>query len=138
MKRFFPYCLLLLALLLFKTASFAQIHEFGVWGGMTNYFGDLNTKTSFKFARPGAGAFYRYNIKYRGAWKTSVNWGIATFDDSKTNIAFNRQRNLSFKTNIFDVTSVIEFNFLKFDKGVSHLRLNSLEIISRSFLFIVS
>lgn len=95
----------------------AQIHEFGVWGGITNYFGDLNTQTSFKFTRPGAGAFYRYNIKYRGAWKSSINWGIAEFDDAKTNIDWNRQRNLSFKTDIIDVSSVIEFNFLKYDKN---------------------
>ncbi|HRG90783.1 MAG TPA: DUF6089 family protein, partial [Chitinophagales bacterium] len=76
----------------------AQIHEFGVWAGGSNYFGDLNTQTSFKFVRPGAGAFYRYNIKYRGGWKTSINWGQVEFDDAKTNIAWNRQRNLSFKS----------------------------------------
>lgn len=108
-------CLSIVCCLLSVVCS-AQIHEFGVWGGMTNYFGDLNTKTSFKFARPGAGAFYRYNIKYRGAWKTSFNWGTAEFDDAKTNIAWNKQRNLSFKTDIFDITSVIEFNFFKYDK----------------------
>ncbi|MBK7147656.1 MAG: hypothetical protein IPH78_02275 [Bacteroidetes bacterium] len=94
-----------------------QTHEIGVWGGITNYFGDLNTKTSFKFVRPGAGVFYRYNIKYRGAWRTSVNWGTAEFDDAQTNIAWNRQRNLSFRSQIFDISSVIEFNFFKYDKG---------------------
>lgn len=97
-------------------SGFAQIHEFGVWGGVTNYFGDLNTKTSFKFTRPGAGAFYRYNIKYRGAWRTSINWGQAEFNDAGTKTPVNLQRNLSFKTDIFDITTVIEFNFLKFDK----------------------
>jgi hypothetical protein len=108
--------LLGIALCLLQNNVQAQIHEFGVWGGMSNYFGDLNTKTSFKFARPGAGAFYRYNIKYRGAWKTSVNWGQVEFDDAKTKTAWNLQRNLSFKSDIFDVTSIIEFNFLKYDK----------------------
>lgn len=108
--------LLGMALCLLQGSVQAQIHEFGVWGGMSNYFGDLNTKTSFKFARPGAGAFYRYNIKYRGAWKTSVNWGQVEFDDAKTKTAWNLQRNLSFKSDIFDVTSIIEFNFLKYDK----------------------
>lgn len=97
-------------------SAIAQEHEFGVWGGITNYFGDLNTKTSFKFVRPGGGVFYRYNIKQRGAWRTSLNYGIAEFKDAGTNIAWNKQRNLSFKTDIFDVTSIIEFNFLKYDK----------------------
>lgn len=98
-------------------AQFDQTHEVGVWGGITNYFGDLNQKASFKCVGPGAGIFYRYNIKYRGAWRTSFNWGIAQFDDAVTNTEWNRQRNLSFRTQIFDVTSMIEFNFLKYDKG---------------------
>lgn len=34
-------------------AQFDQTHEIGVWGGITNYFGDLNTKASFKCARQG-------------------------------------------------------------------------------------
>jgi hypothetical protein len=99
------------------SGPYGQNHEIGVWGGITNYFGDLNTKTSFKFVRPGAGVFYRYNIKYRGAWRTSLNWGIAEFKDSETNTAWNLQRNLSFRTQIFDLTSIIEFNFLKYDKS---------------------
>lgn len=110
-------CLLLLSQIAQGQNAATQIHEFGLWGGITNYFGDLNTKTSFKFIRPGAGAFYRYNIKYRGAWRTSVNWGIAEFKDSGTKTAWNLQRNLSFKTDIFDVTSIIEFNFFKYDKA---------------------
>jgi hypothetical protein len=109
------FVLFLLVFIAVQTAQ-AQIHEFGLFGGITNYFGDLNTKASFKFARPAAGAFYRYNIKYRGAWRTSVNWGMAEFKDAANKDAWNQQRNLSFKTNIFDVTSIIEFNFLKYDK----------------------
>jgi hypothetical protein len=68
---------------------------------------------------PAAGVFYRYNIRYRGAWRSSVNWGTITFDDAKTNMAWNKQRNLSFRSQIFDVTSLIEFNFFKYDKESS-------------------
>jgi hypothetical protein len=115
-KSLLLYFLFPISYCLLPSSSSAQIHEFGIWGGITNYFGDLNTKTSFKFVRPGAGAFYRYNIKKRGAWKSSINWGIAEFKDAATNTAWNKQRNLSFKTNIFDITSIIEFNFLEYDK----------------------
>lgn len=108
--------ILLVVLSAFAVVAHAQIHEFGAWGGITNYFGDLNTQTSFKFVRPGTGMFYRYNIGYRGAWRSSVNWGVAEFKDSETNIAWNKQRNLSFKTDIFDITSIVEFNFLKYNK----------------------
>lgn len=115
-KRFGQYFLLSVVCCLLSISSYAQIHEFGLWGGITNYFGDLNTKTSFKFARPGAGAFYTYNIKKRGAWKSGINWGIAEFKDEVNKDAWNQQRNLSFKTNIFDITTLIEFNFFQYDK----------------------
>lgn len=116
MKKFSPYCLLLLLFVLGKTA-FGQIHEIGVWGGITNYFGDLNTKTSFKYVRPGGGIFYAYNIKYRGSWRTSFSYGMAEFRDDAVKEGWNQQRNLSFRTNIFDLTSIITFNFFKYDKA---------------------
>jgi hypothetical protein len=106
-----------LAILLFNGASaFAQIHEYGVFSGVTDAFGSLNNVASFKQVRPGAGAFYRYNIGYRGAWRTSFNWGLAQFDDNTVKDAWNLQRNLSYRTNIFDVSTMIEFNFFKYDK----------------------
>ena len=98
------------------TTVFAQIDEFGITGGITNYFGDLNTKASFKQVGPSAAAFYRYNIGYRGAWRNSFSWGVAQFNDATNKDAWNQQRNLSFKTDIFEVSSMIEFNFLKYDK----------------------
>lgn len=115
-NRIFFFLLLGCLLVVFVPKANAQVHEFGLFGGAAHYFGDLNTQTSVKFARPAAGVFYRYNIRYRGAWRTSVNWGTITFDDAKTNMAWNKQRNLSFRSQIFDVTSLIEFNFFKYDK----------------------
>ncbi|HWB62109.1 MAG TPA: DUF6089 family protein [Chitinophagales bacterium] len=115
MTKRLPY-LLLLPLLLLCSLGFAQIHEFGLTGGVCNYFGDLNTRASFKYVRPSAGVFYRYNIKYRGAWRNTFNWGQAEFYDNSIKDAWNQQRDLSFKTNIFELSSMIEFNFLKYDK----------------------
>lgn len=106
----------LLLLLLGGLNACAQIDEFGVFGGVTNYFGDLNTKASFRYVRPAAGAFYRYNIKYRGAWRNSFSYGQAEFYDKAIKDQWNQDRNLSFRTNIFEVSSMIEFNFLKYDK----------------------
>lgn len=96
--------------------AFSQIHEYGVLGGFTNYFGSLNDVASFKQVRPAISGFYRYNIKYRGAWRTSLTWGQAQFNDSDVKNAWNQQRNLSFKSNIIDVSTMIEFNFFKYDK----------------------
>lgn len=97
-------------------AAFSQIHEFGVLGGFANEFGSLNEVASFKQVRPAAGAFYRCNIKYRGAWRASFSWAETQFDDASVNVAWNQQRNLSYRTNIFEVSNMIEFNFFKYDK----------------------
>jgi hypothetical protein len=108
--------ILLLAVLLSGTAVYSQIDEFGVFGGVTNYFGDLNTVASFKYVRQAAGGFYRYNIKYRGAWRNSFTYGRAEFFDNSVKDVWNQQRNLNFRTDIFEVSSMIEFNFFKYDK----------------------
>ncbi len=84
---------------------------------MANYHGDLNPLFSFKMPGPAAGAFYRYNIKKRGAFRIGGNFGTVQFRDDATKIERSRQRNLSFKSNIIDITSLIEFNFLEYDKS---------------------
>lgn len=108
---------IIFVMLLGSGQLFGQIHEFGVWGGVTNYFGDLNTRASFKMVRPGAGAFYRYNINDRTAWRTTLSWGIAEFSDAVVKVDRNQQRNLSFKTDIYDLSTMYEFNFFEYDKN---------------------
>jgi Domain of unknown function (DUF6089) len=108
--------ILFFSLLLTGTGCFAQIDEFGLMTGITNYFGDLNPKSSFRYVRPAEGAFYRYNIKYRGAWRTSLTWGQAEYFESADKDPYYRQQNLNFRTNIFEAQSIIEFNFFKYDK----------------------
>lgn len=115
LTRYFILAFWMLFFLL-PTKGFSQQHEFGVFGGVTNYFGDLNTKASFKYVRQGAGVFYRYSLKYRWAWRTSITYGEAEFYDRANSDAWNQQRNLSFRSNIYDVSSLMEFNFFKFDK----------------------
>lgn len=95
---------------------FAQVHEVGAWGGIAHYFGDLNVNTSPVYARPSAGVYYRYNIKQRGAWRSNLGWGWLEFRDDATKVERNLQRNLSFRTQVFEVSTGIEFYFLKFDK----------------------
>ncbi len=108
--------IIILVFLLAGFNAFSQTDEFGAVVGISNYFGDLNTRASFKYVRPAAGVFYRYNIKYRWAWRNSFTYGIAQFDDKANSDGWNQQRGLSFKTNIYEAASMIEFNFFKYDK----------------------
>ncbi len=64
--------------------------------GFSNYFGDLNSNTSFEYIGPAAGLFTRYNINGRFAWKTGFYCGKVTFSDEGSPDPFQRARNLSF------------------------------------------
>lgn len=94
----------------------AQEWDYGVWAGFSNYFGDLNTRTSFEYMGPGAGVFTRYNMGYRFAWKNSFNFGKVSFADEASPDPFQRARNLSFHSNIIEIASQIEINFFKYDR----------------------
>lgn len=91
--------------------------EIGPWVGGSQYFGDL--QTALTLADPGlAGGFnVRYNFDERICLKGSLNYArIAAFDDDSPN-TFERERNLSFKSNIFDASLQAEFNFLPYVHG---------------------
>lgn len=94
---------------------FAQQNEFGIVGGFCNYFGDLNTNTSFKLMKNAFGAYYRYNYDGRLCAKLQLGYGKVEGNDALANNYFQRQRNLSFYSDIFEVAVTGEFNFMDFD-----------------------
>lgn len=94
----------------------AQHFEVGAWAGGANYFGDLNTNSNFSMMRPAGGTFLRYNFDTRWVLKNTFSFGQIAFDDKKSPNGFNRQRNLHFRTNIAELSSMMELNFLEFDK----------------------
>lgn len=116
LKSFKTYSLLLY-LALAGTTAFAQEHEIGGWLGAANYFGSINNTFSWVDTKPAAGVFYRYNINKRFAAKGMVSYGEVAGDDSKSSQAFNRQRNLSFRSSIADISGTFEFNFFKYNKN---------------------
>jgi hypothetical protein len=113
MKSYYIFCCLILTAI----SAQAQEHEVGGWLGVANYFGTLNTTFSWKEAKPAGGVFYRYNINKRWAAKAMVSYGQVAGDDSKSSEAFNRQRNLSFRSNVADICGTFEFNFFKWNKN---------------------
>ncbi len=93
----------------------AQQNEFGILGGFSNYFGDLNTNTNLSLMKPSAGIYYRYNYDGRLCAKLQVGYGKVEGTDAISNNYFQRQRNLSFYSDIFEVAATGEFNFMDFD-----------------------
>lgn len=112
--------LILLLLVVVQYSATAQKgYELGGWVGMSHYFGDLNT--SFRLNKPGLalGINARKNFNNRVSFKSSLNFGRVRAYDSDSDNNFEKNRNLSFRSNIFDWSNVLEFNFFQYEHGHS-------------------
>jgi hypothetical protein len=94
----------------------AQRVEFGLSAGVANYVGDLAPTMVMSETKPMAGFFGRYILSSSFAWVASASF--TTLSGADANFSVNKQRNLSFKTNISEYATVLEFNYLKFGKGI--------------------
>ncbi len=91
----------------------AQYTELGLIAGTSNYQGDLapsNLKTSFGRTHASFGAFGRYNMNNYVSIKLGLTYGRISGSDTDNN----RARNLSFRSDLIDVSLTGEFNILGF------------------------
>lgn len=94
-----------------------QEKEYGVWGGLSHSFGDINaTKSSFQFSKPAGGIFFRYNNNDRIAYYFGAAYGSTYGEDAVASDTFRLARNLSFKSSIFEFSTRLEFNFFPLDR----------------------
>jgi len=117
MRHIFNWSLLLI---LFFQPAFIDAqkgYELGGWLGTSYYYGDLNT--TLKITKPGiaAGLIARYNFNTRVSVRTSLNYGRVGADDADSRNNFERNRNLSFRSHLIDMTNVVEFNFFRYEHG---------------------
>lgn len=86
--------------------------EFGGWIGGANSFNDLNTTTSFKTTRPGAGAIVKYNFNNRISLDANLSFATTFSSDEHLGVTeFHKQRNEAAKTKTADFQLAGEFNF---------------------------
>lgn len=114
------------SIILFVIFSFASLGlqaqqgwEAGGWIGGSHYFGDINSSFNVKSPGLAAGVNGRYNFNNRLCIKLSANYGNVSADDKDSKNSFEINRNLNFKSVIFDGTGQFEFNFLPYDHGSS-------------------
>lgn len=109
--------ILILSLGMYMSAQAQKGYELGGWLGMSYYFGDLNT--NFRLNKPGLalGLVARKNFNHRISFRTSLNYGRVRAYDEDSDNNFEKNRNLSFRSNIFDWSNVIEFNFFHYEHG---------------------
>ena len=93
----------------------AQRNEIGVILGTTYYLGDLNPSKQFFLTKPAGGIIYRYVFNPRWAFKMTGIYGNIAGDDAKSKV--NVERNLSFKSYIFEFSPQFELNFFSYQIG---------------------
>jgi Domain of unknown function (DUF6089) len=111
----------LLIALIFSVSAKAQMYyetvhtgEFGVTLGGAHYFGDLNTRASFNRPRPAVGAFFRKQFGNYVSLRLSAHYTQLGYSDTYSKNEYQRLRNLSFNTNLYEVAVQGDFNFFKF------------------------
>ena len=98
--------------------SIVQEGEFGVGLGAGHYFGDLNTRAKLNRAKLAATVFFRKNFSNYIAARVGVSYARLGYSDIYN--SFNEymyRRNLSFNTNIWELTLQGDFNFFRFMPG---------------------
>lgn len=88
--------------------------DYGVFGGISYYMGDINPGKLFYSPSPAIGIIYRHNFHPRHAIRTSIVRGKIRGDDLDFDSSYQQARGESFTTNIFEVALQFEFNFLPY------------------------
>ena len=90
----------------------AQYFEVGTYTGGCNYLGDLSgQKLLLEGLHPVLGVFGRYNATKYLSLKASVSRGMISGSDEFSRSATIRERNLSFRSNLFEMAVTGEVNF---------------------------
>lgn len=110
-------------LLLCTMTAFGQVHtgasrsEIGVLIGGSTYLGDLNQFVPFRKTHLAGGLLFRYNVNPRMAVRVNFTYGKVSADDALSTEELNKERNLNFYSNIFELGAGVEFNYFPFQLG---------------------
>jgi hypothetical protein len=104
-----------------RKRTFRQ-RELGFFAGASYYIGDINPRGHFFTSRPAGGIFFRYSTTYRYAFRFGFNYGQIRGNDADSKEADQRERNLNFKSNIYELNATSEFNFVEYRIGNDRYR----------------
>jgi len=108
---------------LFCIDSFSQSQaivfegEFGITAGASHYFGDLNNRAAFNRPKPTIGLFYRKQVGDYIGVRVGAHFAQLGYSDTYSKNEYQRNRNLSFNTNIWEFALQGDFNFFRFVPG---------------------
>lgn len=95
-----------------------QEGEFGVGLGAGHYFGDLNTRAWLNRSKMAASVFFRKNFGNYIAARIGVSYARLGYSDIyNTHNEYMYRRNLSFNSNVWELSLQGDFNFFRFMPG---------------------
>jgi hypothetical protein len=111
MKRI-PWIFLFISLSI--SAAAQHNADFGIFGGVSSYMGDINPSRMMYSPLPAGGVFYRYNLHPRHALRANIFLGGLRGNDLDFNNSFQTTRAASFSGMVGELAVQFEFNFLPF------------------------
>lgn len=113
MKKF-----LIIGFLLVAVSLRAQYQEVGLMASTSYYIGDINPEFHWTFDfNLGGGLIYRYNFNDRISFKASILYNRLYAHDEDSGDNWQENRNLHFRSDVFEFSGQIEVNFLTYEIG---------------------
>jgi hypothetical protein len=97
--------------------AFVHQGEFGISAGVGHYFGDLNPNFAVNRPKIAAGIFFRKQITNYIGIRLSGDYVMLGYSDVYSSNSVQQQRNLSFNTNLWEMSLAGDFNFFEFRPG---------------------
>jgi hypothetical protein len=120
LKKAFSFYIILLTSI-FSGSCFAQIDEVGFGLGGLSYSGDLSRGFKILDSRPGGTFFLRSNVNDHLSWKFAITGGKIASKEAPID-PFGVQRQASFNITAVELSTSIEYHFLKFKSESSRTR----------------
>lgn len=118
MKHRITILVAIFSLLSIKTvnAQFENVQEgqFGITLGGAHYFGDLNNRAAFNRPKIAVGGFFRKQFGNYTGLRVSAHYLQLGYSDVYSDNDFQKRRNLSFNSNVWEIALQGDFNFFKF------------------------
>lgn len=102
--------------------AFVHQGEFGIGIGVGHYFGDLNPNTAINRPKAAAGIFFRKQLSNYIGVRLSGEYAMLGYSDIYSGNPVQRARNLSFNTNVWELSLSGDFNFFEFHPGFEGYR----------------
>jgi len=102
--------------------SYVHQGEFGFGLGLGHYFGDLNTNMQINRPKFSGSLFFRKQFNNYIGVRVTGGYAFLGYSDVYSSNPTEKQRNLSFNTNVWELSVSGDFNFFKFIPGFEQYR----------------